>query len=128
MLLALLLVIVGQEAPAPTPAPTPIVAEAIAAYREQTLAEIPCRRTSDGDEIIVCALRDADRYRVSFVTFDPETDSDAARLRRVLYDPVAQGITPCGQGAFTVRCGSVGVSVTMGADGSVRSTLRELAP
>ncbi|MHA6718245.1 hypothetical protein ACX40Y_02220 [Sphingomonas sp. RS6] len=122
MMLALLLISQDQAA-------TPFNAEAVvAAYREQTLAQIPCRQPNDDNEIVVCALRDADHYRVPFVTADPMKDTAAARLRRIVYDPVAQGETPCGQGAFTVRCGSVGVTATAGADGRVRAVPRELAP
>ncbi|WP_066721287.1 hypothetical protein [Sphingomonas pituitosa] len=104
------------------------VATVLADYRTQTQAEIPCRTSSDQTEIVVCARREADRYRVPFVAPNLGRDSDAARLNRLIGDPAQQGITPCGEGAFTVRCGKVGVTVTMGFDGKVRMQQRELAP
>lgn len=104
------------------------VATVLADYRTQTRAEIPCRAPSDQGEIIVCSRREADRYRVPFVTPDLSRDSDAARLNRLIGDPVQQGITKCGEGAFTVKCGKVGVTATIGFDGKVKTQQRELAP
>ncbi len=104
------------------------VAAALADYRSQTQAEVPCRAPSDQSEIVVCSRREADRYRVSFVAPNLGRDSDAARLNRLIGDPLQQGITPCGEGAFTVKCGAVGLTATMGMDGSTRLQRRELAP
>lgn len=104
------------------------VATVMADYRTRTQAEIPCRASTDPSEIIVCSRRDADRYRVPFVAPNLGRDSDAARLNRLIGDPVQQGITPCGKGAFTVKCGKVGITATMGLDGEVKLQQRELAP
>jgi len=105
-----------------------MVSTVLADYRSQTRAEIPCRTASDEGEIIVCSRREADRYRVPFVTPDLSRDSDAARLNRLIGDPVQQGITKCGEGAFTVKCGGVGLTATMGFDGKTKIQKRELAP
>ncbi|WP_232318362.1 hypothetical protein [Sphingomonas sp. TDK1] len=100
----------------------------LADYHSRTQAEIPCRAPNDQGEIVVCSRREADRYRVPFVSPDLSRDSDAARLNRLIGDPVQQGFTPCGEGAFTVRCGKVGVTATVGFDGKVKMQQRELAP
>jgi hypothetical protein len=104
------------------------VSTVLADYRTRTQAEVPCRAPSDEGEIIVCSRREADRYRVPFVTPTLGRDSDAARLNRLIGDPLQQGITPCGKGPFLVRCGMVGVTATVGFDGTVRTERRELAP
>jgi hypothetical protein len=104
------------------------VATALADYHLQTRVEIPCRTPTDQGEIIVCSRREADRYRVPFVAANPGRDSDAARLNRLIGDPAQQGITPCGEGAFTVKCGKVGLTATIGFDGKVQMQQRELAP
>lgn len=107
------------------PAPSPSVDAAIADYRERTSIDRPCRRGSDDREVVVCALRKADRYRVPFVTSSAGAEAAAVRLDRLLpEDPAA---SPCGEGAFTVRCGMVGASVTAGFDGRVRTVQRPLA-
>ncbi|MDP5279392.1 hypothetical protein Q9Q95_10705 [Sphingomonas sp. DG1-23] len=113
MLLALLLLV--QDAPG--------LEGAIAAYREKTAGDVPCRSTDNDDEIVVCARRDADRYRVPFVGPSREElpDQRVARL-------VGQRTEPeCGQGAFTAHCGYVGVSVSAGGRG-LKWVKRELAP
>lgn len=104
------------------------VTTVLADYRSRTQAEIPCRTSSDQSEIIVCSRREADRYRVPFVPPNLGRDSDAARLNRLIGDPAHQGITPCGEGAFTVKCGKVGLTATIGFDGKVQLQQRELAP
>lgn len=117
MLLAIALV--GQQT---------AVSAVLADYHTRTQAEIPCRSSTDESEIIVCSRREADRYRVPFVAPNLGRDSDGARLNRLIGDPAQQGITPCGEGAFTVRCGKVGVTATIGFDGKVKMQQRELAP
>lgn len=104
------------------------VSIALSDYHARTQAAIPCGAAADPSEIIVCSRRDADRYRVPFVAPNLGRDSDAARLNRLIGDPVQQGITPCGKGAFTVKCGKVGLTATMGLDGAVKLQQRELAP
>lgn len=96
---------------------------ALAAYREKTRADVPCRATSESDEIVVCALRDADRYRVPFV--ERGAGRENARLREArLLDPQR---TPCGQGAFLVHCGKMGVTATIDSRGA-HWEQRPLAP
>ena len=113
MLLPLLLL--AQEAPA--------VTAAIAAYREKTAGEVPCRSTEDDGEIVVCALRDADRYRVPFVAPSAQElpDQRVARLVGGRTEP------DCGQGAFMAHCGFVGASVSVGGRG-LQWVRREPAP
>ncbi len=109
-------------------APQSTVTTLLADYHSLTRAEIPCRTPNDEGEIVVCSRREADRYRVPFVAPNLGHDFDAARLNRLIGDPAQQGITPCGEGAFTVKCGSVGLTATMGLDGKVKMQQRELAP
>lgn len=118
MLLPMLLLLAQQNA----------VSTLVADYRTRTQAEIPCRTAADPSEIVVCSRREAERYRVPFITPNLARDSDAARLNRLIGDPVQQGITPCGEGAFTVKCGAVGLTATMGLDGTTKVQRRELAP
>jgi len=96
---------------------------AIAAYREKTAGDVPCRITDADDEIVVCARRDADRYRLPFVGPSRQElpDQRVARL-------VGQRTEPeCGQGAFMAHCGFVGASVSVGGRGA-KWVKRELAP
>lgn len=79
-------------------------------------------------DITVCGLRRADRYRVPFVNHDPgdpRHEAVAAERTRLLHrtTPI-DDLTP-----FLVGGGMVGVSMTVGSDGSARTTgLRKLAP
>ena len=95
----------------------PAVTAAVAAYRAKTAAEIRCAAVEDDQEIVVCAARDAYRHRLPLVpAYSPKNDANdqvAAISTRE-----AQGIVECGQGPFMVRCGSVGVGVTVGLGGS----------
>ncbi|NML07632.1 hypothetical protein [Sphingomonas sp. G-3-2-10] len=101
------------------------LAAAVSKAREMTRADRPCRADADSDEIVVCARRDADRYRVPFVLSANPANSVPAQTAELLEE---RGRLPCGQGAFTAQCGGmVGVSVTVGANG-VRYVRRELAP
>jgi hypothetical protein len=107
MLLPLLLLV--QDVPA--------IDAAVAEYRSKTAADIPCSATEDEQEIVVCAGRNAYRDRLPLVpAFNPRNNAndqeDRIRTRE------AQGIVECGQGPFMVRCGSVGVGVTIGLGGS----------
>ncbi|MBO9516380.1 MAG: hypothetical protein J7549_19870 [Variovorax sp.] len=106
-----------------TPAITP--AEAMEMHRRNWSANPACARARDENEIVVCSRREADRYRVPLVTAYNGPDTDAGRLTR-LFDG-ADGHAPCGEGAFTVRCGSVGVTATVNARG-IHYVRRELAP
>jgi hypothetical protein len=116
-MLAILLLLLGQEAQGSR------VDTALASYRAQTRAAIPCATSRDNEEITVCALRTADRYRVTFVDI-PDRDN-VPRERAAVMD---RGLRDCGVvSAFWTDCsGMVGVSATVGADGVVHR--RKLAP
>lgn len=99
------------------------VAASMGNYRVLTRADVPCERPNDSDEIVVCGARNADKYRVPFVTAGRTRDSVPARTSYLTQD---FGKPACGGGAFLKDCGAVGVSVTMGFDGSTM-VKRELA-
>lgn len=96
-------------------------------YREKMRADVPCTRTADENEIVVCARRDADRYRVPLVTASAGREAPGERLNYLLSSDAA-GYVPCGKGAFMVRCGSVGMGVTVNSGGGMRTSERPLAP
>jgi len=98
---------------------------AMQAYRDKTRAIIPCKTTSDTDEVTICALREADKkYRVPFVGVRA-ADNVPAQTARVLEDTMFQcGVT----GPFLTQCGGmVGVTVGVGFDGKMMRK-REPAP
>jgi hypothetical protein len=102
-------------------APQDLVGQA----RALTRAEVPCRsREAEGDDITVCARRDADkRYRVTFVL--PDVRDNVPQERDDLLQPKLAG---CGRvGAFFNDCGFVGATMTRGAGGTQVKT-RKLAP
>jgi len=107
------------------------VAALVAEYREHTRVAPRCdAEKRRDDEIVVCADRVADRrYRVPFVTINPR-DSIPLRTAALLDEHRA----PCGEGAFLVRCGKVGVSATLtfgagaGSGGIQVETARKRAP
>lgn len=116
MLLVALMGLAGQ-------APEPVEA-VIAEYRDKTRAAITCRAAEDDDEILVCARRDADRYRVPFVVA-AERDSVPLQTARALDGKTfVCGIT----GPFFRGCGAAGVTMTIGGDGAVKVRTRPLAP
>jgi hypothetical protein len=119
MLFYALLLFAQDQSPPATPA------EALALHHQRWSANPECRRARDESEIVVCSRREADRYRVPLVTKYTGPDTDAGRLTR-LFDG-ADGHAPCGEGAFTVRCGSVGVTATVNARG-IHYVRRDLAP
>ncbi|MDG2533285.1 hypothetical protein P6144_06475 [Sphingomonas sp. HITSZ_GF] len=123
MLILATLLLAPAQAEAQAPALTP--AEAMEMHRRTWSANPQCTRARDENEITVCARCEADKYRVPLVTPYTGPDTDAGRLAR-LFDG-ADGNMPCGQGAFTVRCGSVGVTATVSARG-VHTVRRDLAP
>ena len=97
---------------------TSAVAAAYADYREKTRAEVRCRDPKDDEEVVVCARREAYRYQTPFVSANPQNDGHSQEA--ILGTREAQGFVECGKGAFLVRCGSVGIGVTMGSAGEVR--------
>jgi hypothetical protein len=101
-----------------------VVQTAIANSRALTRGDVPCERAGRADdEIVVCGLREADKYRVPFVSAGSTRDSVPARTAYLTTD---FGKAPGGGGAFLKDCGAVGVSVTMGFDGQTM-VKRELA-
>ena len=99
--------------------------DVLAEYRARTSATIACKTTETRDEIVVCALREANkRYRVPFVTARA-VDNIPFQTDRVLEDVMFQ----CGvSGPFLAQCkGMVGVTVSAGFDGKIVRR-REPAP
>lgn len=96
---------------------------AIANYREKTRAETPCRKASGDNEIVVCARRQADRYRLPLMSTYNGAEAAEVRIAR-LTDTAPP---PCGEGAFLVKCGMAGVTATVSSRG-VRIVQRPLAP
>ena len=103
---------------------TPVLADPIVTARLLTSAEPRCRAAS-GDDIVVCGRRDADRYRVPFDGYpdgDPRNETVSGERNRLASAPPVK----CGIAAFLANCGSVGVSFSVGLDGTLR--YRKLAP
>ncbi|HEX8301716.1 hypothetical protein [Sphingomonas sp.] len=100
-------------------------ARAYAEYREKTSIEVRCQQPKDASEIVVCARRQSDRLRLPLVpSYRARSDMGDMRTARLLDTAPA----PCGEGAFLVNCGSVGVGMTVSSGGSVRYVRRETAP
>lgn len=118
MWMSLLLSIAVQDAP---PARIDGVLDA---YREATRAEVPCTRTDNPNEIVVCSLRAADRDRVPFVPASRVADSLPMRSDRLTR---SYNDLPCGQGAILTNCGFAGVTTRVGGDGSIGLVRREPA-
>jgi len=94
-------------------------------YREKTSAVVRCRQPKDGDEIMVCARRQNERLRLPLVpNYRAAADMGDMRTARLL----DTAPPPCGEGAFTVKCGSVGVGVSLSSGGKVRYVPRATAP
>ncbi|WP_137863724.1 MULTISPECIES: hypothetical protein [unclassified Sphingomonas] len=117
MLMIALLLLAQNEGQSP--------AQVMETHRERWSANPACRRARDENEIVVCSRREADKYRVPLTTTYNGPDTDQGRLNR-LFDG-ADGHAPCGEGAFLVRCGFAGVTMSVSARG-VRTVRRELAP
>jgi hypothetical protein len=100
----------------------------LADHDAATRASIPCRATDRKDEIVVCALRDADRWRVAYIVPDAgarSPDDVPAETARLLN----QG-NNCRNMALSVAgCGMVGASATVGnGRGLYVERARPLAP
>jgi hypothetical protein len=107
-MMLLILLLAGQDAQP--------LATVLADYRAKTSAEVRCRAAEDPDEVVVCAGRDEYRHRLPLVpVFDRRNNAHDQEAR--IETPEAQGFVECGKGAFLVRCGSVGIGVTIGLGG-----------
>lgn len=94
--------------------------------RARTAATIPCASTSDRSEVVVCALRRADRYRVSFVEHeagDPKHETVMAERTRLQ----ARTSNCQEKRVLAYECGMAGASVRTSGDGG-RLELRPPAP
>ncbi len=100
----------------------------IATAVERTRADAPCRSGADGDEVVICARRDADLYRVPLnvapAPGDPRAIDAFGERARLLRVPQL----PCGVGAFLSQCGSVGVTVSSANGFRPTGGPRPLAP
>lgn len=109
-------------------AATPDTATLIAAYRARTRSEVRCDASASSSEILVCGKRDADRYRVPFLSHaagDPAHEGVTGERQRLLYRP-----SPCQEhGPFLVGCGMAGVGLHAGGGGKAHvGGLRPPAP
>ncbi|MEN3745572.1 hypothetical protein TPR58_00225 [Sphingomonas sp. HF-S3] len=101
------------------------LAAGIARAREVIGVDPPCRTTRDDGEIVVCARREADRYRVPLVLSARPENSVPLQTAELTKD---YGRIPCGQSAFTAQCGGmVGVSVSTNGQ-NIKMVQRDLAP
>ncbi|TKD52046.1 hypothetical protein [Sphingomonas baiyangensis] len=98
----------------------------LADHADATRAAIRCE-TDVGDEIVVCALRDADRFRVPFIELtpgDPKIIDVPAERARLIASP-----NNCQQMALSVSgCGMVGVTMSTSGGRVQLSRPRPLAP
>lgn len=89
--------------------------------RARSLTQVvqPCRTDAEPDEIVVCAARTADRFRVPLTTppveGDPKAVDALGERERLLAIPQPA----CGTAAFLQRCGFVGVTVSTRKGGSI---------
>jgi hypothetical protein len=118
MLLPIMLLL--QDAPS-------TISAALSDYREKTSAVVRCQAPKDDNEITVCARRESYRYQTPLVASTARASNANAQEGMVL-TPEAQGYVACGQGAFLVRCGKVGPSVTLSSGGQVGYKLRDTPP
>jgi hypothetical protein len=96
-----------------SPAASPPVDRLLADHGAATRASIPCRATDQQEEIVVCALRDADRWRVAYIVPDAgarNPDDVPAETARLL----DQGNNCRNMTLSVAGCGMVGVSATAG--------------
>ncbi|MFV0623003.1 hypothetical protein ACBY01_03185 [Sphingomonas sp. ac-8] len=114
----LLLVVMAQQGAAET---------ALTRYRNATRAEYRCERSEAENEVTVCALRDADRFRVPILEptpGDPKiVDAISERNRLVKMPALACGLQTSFEG-----CGMFGATATVNSNGVGVSRPRPLAP
>lgn len=116
-MIALLLLIAANNSPADA---------AIAHYQDLTDAAPACGRP-DGDDIVVCGRRAADRYRAPLVVHDPgDPMHEGVSAER---DRLLARTSNCAEHrAALVGCGFVGVTTKVGAGGVHFGGERPLAP
>ena len=108
----------------PAELPDPLIVRA----RALTSVAARCDAQPNPDEVVVCARRRADAYRLPFVgsrtggtRADPTPDERLAGIRP---RTECENLSP-----FLVGCGSVGVGIGLASDGSSRTfTARERTP
>ena len=91
----------------------------MARARDLTRIVQPCRTDAEPDEIVVCAARNADRFRVPLtigpVEGDPRAVDALGERERLLAVPQPS----CGTAAFLQGCGFVGVTASTRKGGSI---------
>lgn len=98
----------------------------IEAYLEKTSANPRCK-AAVGDEISVCGRREADRYRVPFVSPQLPGDPKTTNVHEERGRLVARQSACAQKGALPYGCGMVGVKVSTRI-GSGKVEYRPLAP
>jgi hypothetical protein len=116
MLLMSMLLLVGAQDADP-------VAAVLADYHALTNVTVRCRKPQNDDEIVVCSRRKADNYRVPLVPSSSPQNSVPLQTATLL----DEHRPPCGEGAFMVKCGFVGATVSTNGT-SVHWVRRERAP
>lgn len=100
-----LLMLAGPEAATPVGSD-----QALLTYETMTAVAPRCRQRT-GADILVCGRRDADRYRVPYITAvpgDPRNLTVHQERAKLLARP-----TPCQErGAFLIGCGMAGVTIS----------------
>ena len=91
----------------------------IARTRGLTQVVQPCRTDAEADEILVCAARRADRFRVPLTTPPVEGDPKAVDALGERERLLAVPQPACGTAAFLQRCGFVGVTASTRKGGSI---------
>lgn len=116
----LLMMLIGQAAASDA---SRIMAET----RALTRATVDCDAKRTGNDILVCAARDADRWRVPFLTpeaGDPAIEDVHAERERLIARP-----NNCAEmRLMAYGCGMAGVSATTRGQGVELETPRPLAP
>lgn len=117
------LALVAQSASAqPLSAPT-----ALERYQKLVSVSPDCQKRASHDEIVVCANRDADKYRLPLLVTreegDPRGETSVEERKRL------QNITtPCQDYNFFLSgCGMVGASISTSIGGGGKPRFRKLA-
>jgi hypothetical protein len=99
----------------------------LATARERMSAEHRCTFSADATDITVCGMRNADRFRVPFVGYepgDPRAETVAGERERLL----ARTDNCQERRAIQAGCGFVGARMTTSSRGTSLSGARKLAP